>query len=216
MSTFTFPEGSAFYFSSTFAGAKTVSAVTNANPAVATSTSHGYVDNDLVLFTSGWEDATDTIYKVDQQDANSFQLLGLNTTSTSFFAAGSGTGTTQAVSSWTQIPGVFSIATQGGDARFTPINLLARRNATQVATGFNAASMTLTIAYDPTATAWSTMLDLSRTLTKVGFRLVLSGGAQMLAYGYMSLSEFPSMAVNQANSVQLAMTFLNKPVSYSS
>jgi hypothetical protein len=39
-----YPEGSKVYYSTTFAVAKTVSAVTNANPAVATSTSHGYTD----------------------------------------------------------------------------------------------------------------------------------------------------------------------------
>ena len=81
-----FPEGSKFYLSTTFAGAKTITAVTNANPAVATSTSHGYVDNDVVLFTSGWEDATDSVFKVDQQTADTFQLLGLNSSSTTNFS----------------------------------------------------------------------------------------------------------------------------------
>ena len=46
-----FPEGSKFYFSKTFAAAKTISAITNANPAVATSTSHGYVNGDEILLT---------------------------------------------------------------------------------------------------------------------------------------------------------------------
>ena len=73
-----FPEGTRIYYSSTFASDKTVSAVTNASPAACTSTSHGYSDDGIVLFTSGWEDATDTLFKVDQTDANTFSLLGLN------------------------------------------------------------------------------------------------------------------------------------------
>jgi hypothetical protein len=60
-----FAEGSKFYFSETFAASKTITILTNANPALATATSHGYADNDEVLLTSGWEDATDTIYRVD-------------------------------------------------------------------------------------------------------------------------------------------------------
>jgi hypothetical protein len=39
-----FPEGSKFYFSSTFGAAKTATAVSNANPAVVTSTAHALVD----------------------------------------------------------------------------------------------------------------------------------------------------------------------------
>ena len=47
------PEGSKFYFSTTFAAAKTVTAASNANPAVLTSVAHGYSDGDEFLFTSG-------------------------------------------------------------------------------------------------------------------------------------------------------------------
>lgn len=213
---YSFPEGSAFYFSSTFASAKTLTVVTNANPAVATSTSHGYADNDLVLFNSGWEDAADSVFKVDQTDSNTFSLLGLNSTNTSFYAAGAGIGTTQLISSFVSIPQILSISSQGGDPRFTQISPLARRNATQVPTGFNPASMTLTLGYDPSNANYLTMLDVSRALTKVAFKMTLSGGAQMVAYGYLSVSEVPQLNVNQANTVTCALTFLNKPVSYSS
>lgn len=213
---YSFPEGSAFYFSSTFASAKAISVLSNANPAVATSTSHGYSDGDLVLLSSGWEDATDSVYKVDQIDANSFELEGLNSSNTSFYASGAGTGNAYLISSWVSIPQILSVSSQGGDPRFTQISPLARRNATQVPTGFNPASMTLTLGFDASDANYLTMLDVSRSLTKVAFRLALSGGAQMVAYGYLSVSEVPQLNVNQVNTVQCALTFLNKPVSYAS
>ncbi len=209
-----FPEGSKFYFSQTFAGTKTVSAVTNASPALATSTAHGYVDGNEVLFTSGWEDATDTVYKVDQQDANSFQLLGLNSTSTTYFPAGTGTGTTSLISSWVEIPQVLTISSSGGDARFTDINPLARRNAIRVPTGFNATTINLTLGHDPAHANYITMLDVSRGLTKVAFKMALSGGATSYGYGYLSVSESPSLNVNQANTVQAALTLLGRSISY--
>lgn len=211
-----FPEGSKFYFSTTLAGAKTVTAVTNANPAVATSTSHGYTDGNEVLFTSGWEDATDTVYKVDQQSADTFQLLGLNTTDTNFYASGGGTGTTQLVSSWVEIPQVLTIATSGGDARFTTISPIARRNAINVPTGFNPTSITLTLGHDPSNANYAEMLNISRTLSKVAFKMVLSGGAVTYGYGYMSVSEAPSLNVNQANQVTAALTMLGRSMSYAS
>ena len=213
---FYFPEGSKFYFSSTFASPKTVTAVTNASPAVASSTSHGYVDGDIVLFSSGWEDATDCVFKVDQQSADTFQLLGLDATNTNFYPAGSGTGTTKAVSVWTEIPQLLDVTTNGGDVRYTTVELLAKRNGINVPTGFNAMSVSMTLAHDPSNANYQTMLGLARTLSPVAFKVVMSGGAVGYAYGYLSASEMPSMTRNQVNSVNAAITFLGRFITYTS
>ena len=122
-----FPEGSSQQFSQTFASAKTITALTNANPAVATSTAHGYVTGDEVLITSGWEDATDSVYKIEVVDANSFNILCLDTSNTGFFPVGTGTGTAQKISGWASIPQVLTISGSGGDARFTDVQLLAKQ-----------------------------------------------------------------------------------------
>lgn len=211
-----FPEGSKFYFSETFASPKTITALTNASPAVATSTAHGYTDGDEVVLTSGWEDATDTVFKVDQLTADTFSLLGLNSVDTNFYAAGTGTGTASKISGWTEIPQVLTIATSGGDARFTTISPIARRNAINIPTGFNPTSITLTLGHDPSNANYETMLDISRTLSKVAFKMVLSGGAVTYGYGYMSVSEAPSLNVNQANTVTAALTMLGRSISYAS
>jgi len=211
---YTFPEGAALYFSSTFAATKTISALTNANPAVATSTSHGYADDDIILLDSGWEDATDSCYMVNQTTTNAFEVLGLNSTDTDFFAAGAGVGTASLVSSWVQIPQVLSISTTGGDPRFTTISPLAKRNSINVPTGFNPTSITLTLGHDASDTNYQSMLSVSRSLTKVAFKLVMSGST-VLGYGYMSVSEMPSLNVNQANQVTASFALLGRAVSYS-
>lgn len=209
-----FPEGSSQQFSSTFASAKTVSAVTNANPAVATSTAHSYATNDEILFTSGWEDATDTVYKIEVVDANSFKILGLDTSNTSFYPSGSGTGTAQKISGWTAIPQVLTISSSGGDARFTEVNPLAKRNGVKIPTGFNATSVTLTLAHDAGNANYQTMIGISRTLSKVAFKQVISGGAVTYGYGYMSASEMPKLNNNQVNTVDAALSVLGRSISY--
>lgn len=211
---YSFPEGSVQYFSNTIAAAKTISAITNANPAVATSTAHGYTSGDEILLTSGWEDATDTVYKVEVVDANSFKILGLNSTNTSFFPAGTGTGSAQKLSGWTAIPQVLTISSSGGDARFTDVAPLAKRNALRIPTGFNATSITLTLAHDASNANYQTMVDISRTLSKVAFKQVLGGGSTTYGYGYMSVSEVPSLNNNQVNQVSAAMTILGRSISY--
>ena len=209
-----FPEGSSQQFSQTFASAKTITALTNANPAVATSTAHGYITGDEVLVTSGWEDATDSVYKVETVDANSFKLLGLDTSNTGFFPAGTGTGTAQKISGWTAIPQVLTISGSGGDARFTDVQLLARRNSLKIPTGFNATSITLSLAHDASQPGYITMLGISRNLSKVAFKQVISGGAVTYGYGYMNVSEMPKLNSNQVNTVDAAMTVIGRSLSY--
>lgn len=209
-----FPEGSKFYFSTTFASAKTITALTNADPAVATSVAHGYSDLDEILLSSGWEDATDTVFQVDQLTADTFEIEGLNSVDTNFYATGTGTGTAQKISGWTEIPQVLTIATQGGDARFTTISPIARRNSINVPTGFNPTSISLTLGHDPANANYKTMLGISRALTKVAFKMVLSGGSVTYGYGYMSVSEAPSLNVNQANTVSAAISLLGRAISY--
>jgi len=209
-----FAEGSSIQFSNTLASAKTVSAVTNANPPVCTSTAHGYVTNDEVLFTSGWEDATDSVYRVTVIDANSFSLQGLDASSTAYYPAGTGIGTTQKFSAWTAIPQVLTISASGGDTRFTTVTPLAKRNAVNIPTGFNATSVTLSLAHDAAQAGFITMQGISRALSKVGIKQVISGGGSTYGYGYMSVSEYPKLNNNQVNTVDAAVTVLGRSISY--
>lgn len=211
---YSLPEGSSQQFSNTLAAAKTITAITNANPAVATCTGHGYTTGDEIMLSSGWEDATDSVYKIESVDANSFKILGLDSTNTSFFPAGSGGGSAQKLSAWTAIPQVLTISASGGDARFTDVNPLAKRNGIRIPTGFNATSVTLSLGFDATTPAYKTMVGISRSLSKVAFKQVLSGGSVQYGYGYMSVSEFPKLNNNQVNTVDAALTFLGRTMSY--
>ncbi|KRA13952.1 phage tail tube protein [Acidovorax sp. Root568] len=209
-----FPEGSSQQFSQTFAAAKVISAMTNANPVVATSTAHGYTTGDPILLTSLWEDATDTVFEVEVIDANSFKILGLDASDTNFFPAGSNTGTAQKISGFTAIPQVLTISGSGGDPRFTDVQLLAKRNAIKAPTGFNATTVTISMAHDASLPAYQTMLNITRALRKVAFKQVIAGGARTYGYGYLAVSEMPKLNSNQVNAVDAAMSLLGRAVSY--
>ena len=209
-----FPEGTRIYYSSTFAATKTVTAVSNASPASCTSTSHGYSDGDIVLFDSGWEDADDTLFKVDQIDANTFTLLGLNSSNTTFFPSGSGTGTTSAVSTWVEMPQVLTISSTGGGPRFATIEPLARRNALSQWTGFDPVNMTVTLGHDPVNATYLSMLDLSRVGTVIGIKIVGGSGGTTYAYGQMGVSEVPRYQRGQANQVDVAITVKGRLITY--
>ena len=80
---YSLPEGSSQQFRTRWPQL-TITAITNANPAVATCTGHGYTTGDEIMLSSGWEDANDSVYKIESVDANSFKILGLDSTNTSF------------------------------------------------------------------------------------------------------------------------------------
>ena len=211
---YSLPEGSSQQFSNTLAAAKTITAITNANPAVATCTGHGYTTGDEIMLSSGWEDANDSVYKIESVDSNSFKILGLDSTNTSFFPAGSGGGSAQKLSAWTAIPQVLTISASGGDARFTDVNPLAKRNGIRIPTGFNATSVTLSLGFDATNASYKSMVGISRSLSKVAFKQVLSGGSVQYGWGYLTVSEFPKLNNNQVNTVDAALTFLGRTMSY--
>lgn len=215
---FYFPEGTLIQFSTTLGSAITVSGTTNANPAVATtSASHGLVDNDEVLFLpTNWSDINETVFKVDQLTTTTFSFLELDTSDTSFFPAGTGGGTVQKISSWVTVPQALDISTQGGDPRYTQIQLLASRNDIQVATGFNPTSVNFSLAHDPANTVIKDMLRLSRKLQKVAIKVLIGGSAPMYGYGTLSLSQMPTLARNQVNTLRGVINLGGQAVLYGS
>lgn len=207
-------EGSKFYFSDTFGAAKNVTALTNADPAVATSDAHGLLDADEVLLMSGWEEATENVFRVDSINADTFGLLGLDSTDTNFHPAGSGLGSVRKITGWTEIPQVLNIETQGGDPRYIDVQLLASQYASRIPTGFNPSSATLTLAHDPANAVYKRMLGIGRVRRLVAFKIVVAGGGVSYAYGYMSAAEAPQLQSGQVNQVSVALAFQRRIVSY--
>lgn len=210
------PEGAVFYFSSTFAATTPLTSVTNADPAAVTSVGHGYVDGDLLMIQSGWEDIQDSVVKVNQTSVDAYEMVDVNTTDTNLFVPGAGVGTASKISGWVTIPQVLTISSSGGDPKYTDVNPLAKRQGIKIPTGFNAATIDLTLGHDASNENYKTMLAISRAGTKVAFRMVLSGGEQTLGYGYMAVSEMPSLTQGQANTVKCSIGFLGRTMSYSS
>jgi hypothetical protein len=216
---FFFPEGSRFYVSETFAAAKSITALTNASPSVATSTTHGFVDADIALIESGWEDASNNVFKLDQLTTDTFAILGLNATNLTFFPAGSGASvgspaTAKLVSNWIELPQLMGVGSQGGEPRFTEVQLLARRNAIRIPTGFTPQSWNFTLAHDPGIANYQVLLEMMRSTKPIAVRGVIGGGALALGYGYLSVNDFPQLQPNQVNQVQGSLTIMNRLVMY--
>lgn len=198
-------EGSKFYFSTSFGAAKNIASITNANPAVATSAAHGFVDNDELLYIGGWEDSSKAIYRADQLSADTVALKGLNATNTNFYSPGSGVGSLQKVSSWNEIPEVVTITSDGNQQEFIDLRLISSRYAQKIPTGFTPGTINMTLVFNAGSAAYQAMLDATMSRTLVAFKMVLSDSAAIYAYGYISASKAPQVQAGQV--IQVPVTF---------
>ena len=209
------PAGTKFYVSSTFASVKTATNVTNANPAVVTSATHGYVDGNEVLALSGWEEINEMVVTVNQTDTNTFELMSVNTSDTTLHVADGGDSSTFAlISSWLEIPQVLTLSPSGGDMRQVNINPVGRRNGIVLPDGFNASTIAFTIGHDVSLTNWATLQNISRTQTKVAYKSVKPNGATTYAYGYFIMSEVVKQTSGQADFVDASLFALGRTISY--
>lgn len=207
------PDGGKLYMSTAFDAAKTVSAVTNANPAVATSTAHGLANDDELLFISGWEDATDSIWKAAGVATNTINLSGLDASSTSAYTPGGGGGTVQKVSGWTELQQWLDSADQGGAARFVDVNPISRRTGIKLPAGFEPMAFELQFGYDQTLASQIAMIAASRAGTKKAFKVVAPGMVGYF-YGYISLNEMPTLTKGQEMRARASVAVLGRFTSY--
>lgn len=210
-----FPPGTKYFYSNTLATAKTVTAVTNAAPAVATATAHGFVDADPVLFNSGWQDAASTVFEVDQLTVDTFGITGLDATDTSVYASGSGGGTVQKISTWVEIPQILTAGTNGGGIKYGTVDPLGSRQATKQPIGFEAIGVDIKLGYDPSNATIQAMQALTRTSKKVALKLVLPGGGRVYGYGNIACSEFPEIGSKETPlQLSVGIGFDGRAISY--
>lgn len=206
--------GTGFFISQTFAAAKTVSAITNASPAVATSTSHGYSNNDELLFLSGWELANNGVYLAAGVATNTVNMSGLNSTNTNLYAAGTGVGTLSKVSGWIELPQVTEINTSGGTPRYIDIQPIKNVQGLKLPNGFDPLQITFTMGFDNSLSNWATLLDISRTGTLVAYKSVKASGAATYGYGYFAMTEAPQESSGSYAKTQATFAAQGPMVSY--
>lgn len=195
MSYYTFTGGKV-YVQSTLASAITTTDITNDNPPVATLTSHGLSnDDELVCTSSGWEEVQGSVFRIANVATNTFELDGIDTSSTDFYPATSADASVfQKVTAWTQIGQVLDITGGGGGVRNITVNPLDRRTPVVLPVGFEASTLEMVLGYDPALTAQVSLNSASRSLAKRAIKFQLPGGAFAYGYGTVSLSPLPTFS----------------------
>lgn len=210
------PNGALVHIASGTGSAITVTALTNANPAVATATAHGLSNGDYVIVTSGWSRLTDRVVRVANVTANTFELEGIDTSDTDIYPAGNGTGSVKEVTAWTQLSQILSSSSSGGEQQFLDYQFLEADAAKRIPTFKSPAGLTFTVADDPTLAGYIAAKNANDDRVERALRVTLPNSAKLLYLAYISLAPSPSLTVNEVMSVEITASLLNDPVRYAS
>ena len=196
------PDGSKLFLSIAYGAAVAVSAVTNADPAVATtSATHGLDDRKEFIFTSGWEDANNRVFRADNAAGSALDIEGLDSTNLSRFTEGGGIGSIKPITGWQEIQQVLNPSSTGGDPKYATVEPLASLNDFQIPTGFTAQSITIPIGDDASLPGYKALKKASEERLLCALKVLKPNGNVNYFYGYAALNEMPSLTKGQVDTV---------------
>lgn len=194
---FRLPNGSTFDFAATYSDEVTVTSISNAKPAMVSATGHGFQEGDIIVLTSGWLKLSGRGFKVGTVTTDTFQLLGVDTTSTQRYPSGSSAGTAKSVETWVNIPQITEVASSGGEQQFYQFGFLEEDEDRQIPTTKSPSTLTLTVADDPDQPFVEVVETADELKEERLQRLNLVNGDIVIYNSIASISNTPSLTRNQ-------------------
>lgn len=201
------PNGSTFQVGATYGAPISVMSISNAAEAVVTTATNTYAVNDIVELTTGWSRLNGRAFRVKAATTTTVTLEAINTTSTVLYPAGSSSGSIRKVMTWVEIPQITAVEFSGGDQSMLDVQFLADDFQRQIPTVKSAMSMTLTVADDPAQAFVPVVRAADELRTLQVARLNLVSGGMILYPAYITMSNTPTVSVNEllANTITLAV-----------
>jgi hypothetical protein len=196
---------------SAIAAAKTVTAVTQANPGVATSTTHGFVNGDYLLMTAvGMIQIDDRVVRVSGSAASTFNLEGEDTTAYDAFVS----GTAQKLTFGNTFSTLADISATGGDYDMvdnTTIHDLIKTQEPGMASG---AVFTFESHWDLNDATVQAAIAASKAKSPRAFLFTFLNGYKMAFYGFIGASGIPKGSAGQKVKTSIVITANSAPTYY--
>lgn len=193
----------------------TVSAVTLASPGVATATSHGFANGDVVLFSvaGGTVELDQQAVRVANITTNTFELEGLDTSAYTAWTA----GTVKKVTAFSTLSSAQDVTMPNPTPAKIDVTTLID-TAKQYVYGLpDAPDGSITGLFNPGGTAEGLIYAATNTNATMVFRLSFSGGTKHSIFNAnVSGGQGFSMATNAAATATIAFTPLKKVMHYAS
>lgn len=211
---YTLPNGSTIDLASSYSAVVEIESISNASPAVATATGHGFTQGDIVLVTSGWSRINNRAFRVGTVTTDTFVLEGVDSTNTTFYPAGGGIGSAKSAETYVSINQVTAVEFAGGDINFLDVQFLESDTQVQLPTVKSAISMTLTVADDPDQPYVPVVeaYDESREIQIL--RLNLVNDNTILYPAIVTASNTPTVTINELLTRTISLAVQGKPTRF--
>lgn len=208
------PNGAKVFLATQYAGAKKITELTNAFPAVATCTAHGLSSGDFIELSSGWGNLNDCIMKVEKVDENKFKLLKVNTTNLAVFPVGAGIGSFRNITAETEIQQILEFNTSGGEQQYTNFIFLDEAFERQLPTYRSAMTLNIGIADDPNMAGYQAAEQASDEGGNRALFVKIKGGEVIAFNTIVSMSKIPTMNVNSVMQSNISFAISGLPIRY--
>lgn len=185
----TFWRGVGVAVESARAAGVTITAITKANPGVATAAGHGYSDGDyLYISATGMWQVDGRVVRVANKATDTFQLEGVNTTDFDTFSA----GTAYKLTFGTTLATATNITGSGGEPEYadeSTIHDTVRKRAPVLSTPL---SFSMESVWDPSDAGLVALKTASDDLGSKAIRFTFSNGYKIVFEGYINCSMVPT------------------------
>lgn len=209
-----FPKGTQFGFAKVLATSIAATAISKADPAVATVTTGAVAENDVLLIeVPGWPLINNRVAQagdVTTGASDSVKMHGIDTSSTVLFPSDSGAAKLYKADTFVDFTQQGEPSMSGGEQQFWNGQFLEDPTGQQlsVPTYKNARVLTIPLYYDPKLPWYKAAKEVDAIGKPVVLRAKLPGGDVQYRYGYLSFSADPSIANNAPNSNTATFTQL--------
>ena len=191
--------------------ATVITAVTNANPGVATATGHSFVDGDIIVLSvpNGMVELNAQVCRVANVVADEFELEGIDTTDMSAWVEGDATS----VATWSTLCQATGLSL--GNAAPTELdasNFCSKKTITLYGLA-GAISGSIDVQHDAQLAAIQT-LKAAKTDQLVAFRYTRQNGSTAVFGAVVSFSGGFDATLNSIETATVAMTVPNEIVEY--
>ena len=212
------PNGSVVHIASGYSDAQSMTAVSNADPAVATlESSHSIATGDFMEMTSGWSKLENRIMRAGTVAGNNIPLEGLDATNTTLFPAGSGTGDIREITGWTQLLQILEFGGEGGEQQFLTYQFLESDAESRIPTFKSAVGVNIVIADDDTLAGYLLCQEANDDRLPRAVRITKPNGGLILFSAFITLAPMPTLEINTLARAQVTFSLENpEPTKYSS
>lgn len=215
----TLSTGATYKIASAYGTSKSFTALSNAAEAVASfSTDPTLTAGDYIEVTSGWGRLDKQIVRVKSVTGTGPYLVtfeGSNTSDTSKYPSGSGTGSIRKITTWTALSQLKGISASGGDQQYADITAIDDVVERKVPTIRSAVTMDIE-AYDDPSLAWYTAVQTaSDSATPYGLLATFPNGSNLCANSYWGLQKVPQINKNEAMTTKISLSYAAQPMRYS-